>query len=315
MIQTVNGKIKKVPCGKMLIHEHISCASNDFIKSFDKRWLDRDYLEDYASDVLCTAKGKYDIGLLVDGTPIDLGRDANLMKNTSRKSGVHIVASTGFYWHHTLGIDGNADKEIAEWLITECEEGMEDTDVKPGILKCAAGNSVITDETVKKHSAIGIVQSETGLPVYVHCMHTNNMAFEQIDILKKHGANTEKIIIGHGAQRPSSDYFENVLKSGCFVSIDQCHCYPDRLTDIANCIVNLCKKGYSKKILLSNDYCIHSDFVPRKYNGLHLDKMQQVTNLGYVYDHVFKEFCKCGGKPEDWVRITEQNPFYALDVY
>ena len=81
MIQTVNGKIEKRALGKSLIHEHISCASNDFAKAFGKKWLDREELCDDASDVLALAGAKYNLGLFVDGTPVDLGRDAKLLKN------------------------------------------------------------------------------------------------------------------------------------------------------------------------------------------------------------------------------------------
>ena len=314
MIQTVNGSIEKSSLGKTLIHEHISCASNDYIKAFGKKWLDREQLVDYASDVLCTAKERYGIGLMVDGTPIDLGRDVALMKNTSNKSGVHIVASTGFYWFPSFEMNGNDGKAIAEWLITECKDGMEDTDVKPGILKCAAGWDGMTNAVTERHAAVGITQKETGLPVYVHCEHTNNIAFEQIEVLHKNGANTEKIVIGHGAHRPSAEYFENILNLGCYISMDQCHCYPERTVEIAKCLVELCEKGYSKKILLANDYCIHSDFACQKYNGLHLDVSDQVANIGYVYDRVFEEFCKQGGKQVDWEQMTEFNTLDVLDV-
>lgn len=86
MIQTVNGKVEKANFGKALIHEHISCASNDFIKAFGTKWLDRDFLAKYAADVLVKAKREYNIGLLVDGTPIDLGRDISLLKKVSEES-------------------------------------------------------------------------------------------------------------------------------------------------------------------------------------------------------------------------------------
>jgi phosphotriesterase-related protein len=312
MIQTVNGKIGKRAFGKSLIHEHISCASNDFSKAFGKKWLDREMLCDLASDVLVLAKEKYNLGLLVDGTPVDIGRDALLLKNTSQKSGVHIVASSGFYWYPSMETDNNQDFEIAEFLISDCIDGMEDTDIKPGILKVASGISGITDEIVKRFSAIGITQKETGLPVYAHCEHMNDTAFRQIDMLKNKGANPEKIIIGHCALRPMTEYLVEILKRGCYVSLDQCFCFPDRLSDIARCITELCKKGYGKKILVANDYCIHSDFASRKQNGLHNSKEAHVNNIGYAFDKVFAEFSRLGGRLYDWEQITERN---NLDVF
>ena len=140
MIQTVNGKIKKGDLGKALIHEHISCASNNFIKAFGTKWLDRDRLAGYASDVLVQAKKEYNIGLFVDGTPIDLGRDISLLKKVSEESGVEIVASSGFYYFPSLEFVSNTAQDIGELLIEEYENGIEGTGIKPGILKCATGN-------------------------------------------------------------------------------------------------------------------------------------------------------------------------------
>lgn len=314
MIQTVKGKVQKSAFGKSLIHEHISCASNDFVKAFGKKWLDRETLSDFASKVLVLAKERYNLGLFVDGTPVDLGRDATLLKNTSEKSGVHIVASSGFYWYPSMEMGNNGDFEIAEFLISDCVNGMEETDIKPGILKVASGVNGITDEIVKRFSAIGITQKETGLPVYVHCEHMNDTAFRQIEMLKNKGANPEKIVIGHCANRPMTEYLVEILKHGCYISLDQCFCFPDRLSDIARCITELCKKGYGKKILVANDYCIHSDFQARKYNGLHLDKESHVKNIGYAFDKVFEEFSRLGGKLYDWEQITERNNLDVLDV-
>lgn len=314
MIQTVTGKLEKAALGKILMHEHVSCASNDFTKAFGKKWLDREVLSDYAAEVLRLVKNAYGLGLFVDGTPIDLGRDVALLKDTSLKSGVPIVASTGLYWFPSFEFDYNKESEIAQWMIDECVDGVYGTDVKPGIIKCAAGRFGMTDEVVKKHAAMGIVQKETGLPVYVHCEHREDLAFSQLDALQKHGANAEKIIIGHCVLRPSAEYMMRILDTGCYIAMDQCFCNKDKTAELVQCLVTLCEKGYVNRILLSNDYCIHSDFKPHSANGLHLPPMEQVQDLGDIFQRVFDAFCAQGGKLSHWQCMTEQNPLDVLDV-
>lgn len=98
---------------------------------------------------------------MVDGTPIDLGRDATLLKEVSELSGVKIVASTGFYYLQSIEAFNNSLQELAEWLIKECKNGINGTDIKPGILKCATGNMGKTEDNLKKLSAMGIIQKET----------------------------------------------------------------------------------------------------------------------------------------------------------
>ncbi|WP_407424842.1 phosphotriesterase [Methanobrevibacter sp.] len=314
MLQTVNGKIKKDNLGKALIHEHISCASNDFIKAFGTKWLDRNFLVEYASNVLADAKKKYNIGLIVDGTPIDLGRDISLLKKVSDKSGVHIVASSGFYWFPSFEFVLNDEYYIAELLISECKNGIEGTDIKPGILKCAVGYPGITNDIMKRLKAVSIAQRETGLPLYVHCEHKGNSVFEQIDFFVDLDVNVEKIIIGHSAIRPDYDYLKSILNLGCYVSIDQCHCCGYELSDIAKIIIKLCSDGYGDKILISNDYCIHSDFAEKSKNGLNLNVKTQVENLGFVFDVLYDKYKYLGGNDDVWNRITTENVINILDV-
>lgn len=314
MIRTVTGDIPKASATRALIHEHISCASNDFIKAFGTKWLDRRELAVYAADVLVGMRERHGLSLMVDGTPIDLGRDVQLMRDVSLASGVSIVASSGFYWHPSFETNCNSANDLAEWLLMDCEVGMEGGNIKPGILKCADGLLGMNEAVVKRHAAVGIVQSKTGLPLYAHCEHVGEQTFEQIELLTHHGAAPERIIIGHAAHRPDADYLARILDMGCYVTMDQCHCFPDRLEEIAQCLVTLCERGYGERILLGNDYCIHSDFAARRYNGMHLDKQRQLDKFGHVFCEVHDAFLAAGGKQEDYERMLTSNTWNVLDV-
>ena len=171
----------------------------------------------------------------------------------------------------------------------------------------------ITEDNLKKISAMAIVQKETGLPLYVHCEHNEDIAFKQLEILLEKGANIDKIIIGHTALRPNADYLESILKTGCYICMDQCHCYPHNLTPIAETLVKLCQKGYTNKILLSNDYCIHSDFCNSNANGLHLKSTQHTKGLGYIFELQYKEYMAKGGNDSDWETMVCKNPIDILD--
>lgn len=313
MIQTVTGKIEKSEIGAVLMHEHISCKSLSYANAFQDKWLDKDRLKSLSVDVLKLLKEKYALGLMVDGTPIDLGRDGVILKEISELSGVKIVASTGFYYLPSIEAASNSPEELAHWLIDECENGIVGTDIKPGILKCATGEYGITLDNFKKLSAVGIAQSVTGLPLYVHCEHKGDIAFKQIEALLGSGTNIEKIIIGHAAMRPETEYLEKVLESGCYVSMDQCHCYPGRIDEIAKTLVYLSSRGYADKILMSNDYCIHSDFSCRDKNGLHLSATQHMRGLGYIFDDLNSKYLAFGGQSDNWNAMICKNSINVLD--
>lgn len=314
MIQTVTGKIKKEEIGTVLMHEHVSCSSLSFERAFGQRWLDKTRLESLAAEAINQAGEKYRLGLMVDGTPIDLGRDAILLKRVSEISGVKIVASTGFYYLESIEAMNNSPKELACLLIEECENGILDTDIKPGILKCATGENGITKDNKTKLSAVGIVQNKTGLPLYVHCDHREDIAEQQLKILLESGADVERIIIGHCAIRPDAEYLEKILDRGCYICMDQCHCDIQRLPKVASALVDLCNNGYAEKILLSNDYCIHNDCCHRSKNGFHLDALQHADGLGYIFHTLYPQFLSAGGSESQWSMMSCKNPITVLDV-
>ena len=70
MIQTVTGAINKTDLGAVLMHEHISCKSLSFDAAFGEKWLDKTKLKNLACETLEQMRQKYNLGLMVDGTPI-----------------------------------------------------------------------------------------------------------------------------------------------------------------------------------------------------------------------------------------------------
>ena len=314
MIQTVTGAIDNTDLGNVLMHEHISCSSLSFQKAFGMSWLNEEHLKALSCETLQQMKQNYNMGLLVDATPIDLGRNATLLREISEASGVKIVASTGFYYLQSIEVLNNDASYIAKWFIGECENGIGNTGIKPGILKCATGNVGITDDNQKKLSALGIVQSQTGLPLYVHCEHYEDIAHKQIDLLLQNGADAKKIIIGHASLRPDAAYLEEILEKGCYICMDQCHCCGHDVKILADTLLKLCQKGYTDKILISNDYCIHSDFCNGDTNGLHLSAAQHAERLGFVFTKVYAAYLCAGGSEKDWNTMLRENPVCVLDV-
>jgi len=76
---------------------------------------------------------------IIDATPINLGRDIDLLRRVSQRSEVNTIASTGFYFHESPWFDHTnycIDRAV-DILEKECIEGINGTDIKPGIIKCA----------------------------------------------------------------------------------------------------------------------------------------------------------------------------------
>ena len=314
MIRTVTGNICTSDIKNAFIHEHIQCVSNDMLHIFGNEWVDNNVLAEYAGKILREINEKWNVNLIVDGTPIDLGRDISLLKSVSEKSGTYIVASTGLYHYPSCVTGGNDETEIARWFLKECNEGAEKTGVFPGILKCAVSHEGITPDSLKRMTAIAYVAAETKLPVYVHCPHNGNIAKEQIDIFLKNGVKPHQIIIGHCAIKPESDYLKSVLDSGCYIAMDQCHCSGRTSEEIALCLYELCRDGCSSKVILANDMCIYSDFPHRKYNGMQLTCEEQSEYFGFVFKNILPVFKSEGGTDEYITKMLRDNVLEVLDV-
>ena len=119
MIQTVTHCLKKEELGKSLVHEHISCVSNDMLMAFGDKWLSDEELIARALKIISAMKDIYGLDTIVDGTPIDLGRNAGVLKRLSELSGVNIIASAGLYHYPTFVTAANEEKTIAEWFSDE----------------------------------------------------------------------------------------------------------------------------------------------------------------------------------------------------
>lgn len=311
MIETVTGALRGKISGKILMHEHICCISNDMLHTFGKRWLDKDVLIEHAAEILKELKCRYGVEMIVDGTPIDSGRDIRVLNEVSKKSGIKIVASTGLYSFPSMITYGRDEKEIASWFLEEYENGMEGTNIKPGILKCACDDFGITEDNVKRIGAMGTVQSKTELPLYVHCMHQENTVYKALKILENKGANPEKTVIGHVGLRFDAEYLKNIINMGYYVCVDQCHCVPQDAEKISKTLVKLCEMGLSDKILLSNDACIYCDF--GSGDNVLVKKDEISKGWGYIFEYIYPKFLQYGGNKIVWDKMMCENPLKIID--
>lgn len=310
MIRTVLGDIENLS-GTILMHEHIQNVSNDMIQAFGNKWLDERKLEDYAVSVLSKLKDEINLSVFVDGTPIDLGRNVRLLKRVSEKTGVHIVASTGLYYYPSMVSCMRSAEELAEWFLYECKNGMEGTDIKPGILKCAADTMGITDDVKKRLEALAITQSKTGLPMYAHCSHTDNLAQEMIDIFERKGAELRKIIIGHASRKLDVDYLVKILRRGCYICIDQ-SLYGDE-AKVAKVVYDLCERGYHSQLLFSQDKAMYNDFECSSRVGMK-NKSDDILRYSYLTNNLITEFKEIGCTDEECKSFLCNNALTVLDI-
>jgi predicted metal-dependent phosphotriesterase family hydrolase len=168
------------------------------------------------------------INAVVDVSPYgDAGRDADganvvLLREISRRSGVHIVSGTASYreaFSPEWVVRASADQLTARF-VADAASGIGDTDVRAGILgEMPTGLGEVTEHEVKGLRAAARAHHETGLAVNTHTTH-GTMALEQIDLLTREGVGPPRIVIGHMDNHPDFDYVRRVLDRGVTIAFD-----------------------------------------------------------------------------------------------
>jgi phosphotriesterase-related protein len=254
MIMSVNGPISAGSLGRALIHEHFLV---DFIgadKVDEIRW-DKETVLEKVMPFLLEAK-QAGVKSIFDCTPAFLGRDIRLLQRLSDKSGVQIITNTGYY-------GASQNKYLPSWAFSETEEqlaarwikeftqGIDDSAVKPGFIKIGVDSGQPLS-TLHKKLVVAAAQThlKTGLTI---CSHTGlaPAAFEQIELLKKHGVHPEAFVWVHAQAEKNEELYIKAARQGSWVSLDGIGW--GKASDYARSISKLKTSGYLHKLLLSHD--------------------------------------------------------------
>lgn len=282
-VNTVLGPVESGALGPTLIHEHVTVADHSLRFALGERFYNAQRVEDTAVQMLTRAREDCGVRTIVDGTAINLGRDLGLLQRVARRSGVHIVASSGFYFQDDPWLSFIKRDQAYDVLLDECENGMEGTGVLPGILKCAVGEPGFTRVIRMVFNATGRVSAKTGLPIFVHTTPSAKDGHEALDLLEAAGADLRRVVAGHCGDSTDYDYLESLLKRGCYLGIDRFahwHREPDGLQWRTGVVVEMVRRGWAQRLLLSHDLSAYTGF---NETMAHLNRPDHVMTLKSDY--------------------------------
>ena len=290
MINTVTGPVKLGTLGQTLPHEHIVCSGAEFQSTFPG-WLPEETVLNIAVAKLKYAAETYQIRTVIDGTPLTLGRDLPLLKKASERSGVQIIASTGFYFYDSFPLIKMPPEGISEFLTDEIING----EIKPAIFKCAADVQGITPTVKKALQAAALVHKETGIPIYCHTHAAVKSGTAAQEILLECGVNPSKLVFGHVSDSNDVPYALDLLKKGSFVSIDRVHPHNAAFAE------ELIRAGFADRIFLGHDHICCGDLV---MTGA---PQNEPYGLDVVHGKILPEMKASGVDPETIRKITTEN--------
>jgi phosphotriesterase-related protein len=312
-VNTVLGPINTDQLGFTLMHEHVMVSASGLYDSYPDLLGDEREARAIKSLKVAKAEG---IDTIVDATTFDLGRNADLLVKASRESGVNIINVTGWWLDVPRFLHGVSANQMAKEFIRDIEEGFRGTDIKAGILKCAADFEGVTENLETMARAVSRAHVRTGLPIMVHSYPTGHVARRQIEIFKEEGVDLTRVKIDHSNDTTDVEYLSWILDQGCYLGMDR---YPGRLVSPHMRTVTLKKlidAGYADRLCPSHD-CICLAVMKENPDGSmpqeHEFARHNVDQYLYIKRHVIPDLLEMGVDQQTVNNLFTENPkrFFA----
>ncbi|RZS96142.1 phosphotriesterase family protein [Cecembia calidifontis] len=223
IVHTVAGEIDPQDLGLTLVHEHVLV---DFIGA-DSTGFHRWDKEEVVSFLLPHIREAQDLGVktIIECTPSFLGKDPELLRMLSEKTGMQFLTNVGYYG----AVSGKylpehayqeSAEELAKRWISEAQEGIEDTGVKPGFIKISVNeDAVLSDIDAKLVKAAALTHLETGLLIVSHTGPWET-AKAQMDVLKSMNVPLKNFVWVHAQNEKDFENYRVAHKEGVWISLD-----------------------------------------------------------------------------------------------
>ena len=316
LVTTVLGAACADDLGRVLPHEHIASVYGgwgELLPEPNPEW-ERVVLEHYTA-FLTRLVQDHDCRTLVEVSPSWGGRgkrDLEVWAELSRRTGMNIVATTGYLFGFAPLPDDFHERcaaEIADGFIRDIEEGMEGTGVRAGILKA----SVFDDaDGLKFLRAIAIAQKETGAPVTT-CGGNHRLI---LDFLEGAGVPAERIFLSHVDATKTIVDLMAILRRGCSVNFTMWGIRNWRLIGgragpipehySAELMAAAVAEGFLGQLMFSIDYSAMKGFEGNRLK----EDLYEVDGRTYFYlfTHALPSLKKLGVSDSDIETMLRDNP-------
>lgn len=247
MVTTVIGKIKASELGYTLPHEHILCDLRPLVDGYNEitrsnlfrqkvcmqnlgelsrnpyAVLDNAVLNEediQTNEVLMWKKAGGDS--IADATTRDFGRDPAFLYGLSCMTGINIIAGCGNYIDavHDSETRETSAEEIKKRIIRDLNEGMDETEIRSGMIGEIGTGMKMTESEKKCLKAASGAQAETGAGMHIHACLWNREGLNALDYAISNGADASKVCVDHADALLDTDYILGILDRGAYMEFD-----------------------------------------------------------------------------------------------
>jgi phosphotriesterase-related protein len=270
-VNTVSGPIDTGDLGVTYMHEHIFVVSPElqFYWPGFQGWDEDKYVAE-GRETLKRLHDEYGVDTIMDPTVPGLGRNIRAVARAVEGTGLNVVACTGWYAYNELpwtffmkDMAGKA-AELERLFVHDFENGLDGTTIKPGAIKCSTDIAGLTPDVEALLRAAARAHLRTGLPIITHTNYANESGLLQQRIFIEEGVDMGAVLIGHCNESDDLDYLERLLGNGTYVGFDRCGLESPvaPLEKQLDNLAELCRRGYSKQLVLSHDNFVFMDLLP-----------------------------------------------------
>lgn len=311
-IPTVTGSIDSADLGRVLAHEHVFVLGEEYRQNYQGDWDEDTKVAEAVAEL--GALPSLGIDTILDPTVLGLGRYLPRVQRVAEQIDLNIVVATGVYTYNEIpfqfhysgpGLLFDVPEPLTELFLTDLTDGIADTGVRAGFLKCAIEEQGLTSGVERVMRAVGQASATSGAPITVHTNpHTGSGLVAQ-RVLAEEGADLTKVVIGHCGDTTDVDYLSQVADAGSYLGMDRFGLdvllpFEDRVATV----LELLRRGYGERMVLAHDAACFIDWFDPEA------KRQTVPrwNFRHISEDVIPALLEGGASEQDIETMLVTNP-------
>lgn len=214
---TVCGPLNVNKLGVTYVHEHLMVKPQLPDEYYIPYTLDDEAASTEETRSFSAAGGE----TLVEMTPINYGRNVKAYQRIAQATGVHVICCTGFHKQLFMPpwFGDKTDGELYDILMNEVTNGLDDTEIHPGVIKLGTSFEEVTAAEKRSIEAVARVHRDTGIPISTHC-DKGTMGMDQLRLLEKHGVDPKNVLLCHIDSKMDTDYAIRLCREGATICLD-----------------------------------------------------------------------------------------------
>lgn len=273
-VQTVRGPVDTAELGQTLMHEHVFVLNADIQQNYPEEWGSED---ERVADAVGKLQELEAVGVrtIVDPTVVGLGRYIPRIQRIAEQVDLNIVVATGcytyddvpFFFHHrgpalNAAFGAEVPDPMVDMFVRDVEEGIAGTGVRAAFLKCAIDRPGLTPGVERVMRAVAKAHVRTGVPITVHTHPGTRTGLLVQRVFGEEGVDPGAVVLGHSGDSSDADHLSALADAGFLLGMDRFGLNLDTSFEArADIVVELCRRGYAERMVLSQDTSCYIDWI------------------------------------------------------